>query len=141
MGRLEMTAEELDGFLTSERVIRIATVGDDGWPAVTPLWFVWHDGDFWVWTLTRAKRTRRFEQGTKVAYAVDAGIEYAQLQGVSGRCDHRFVADEEVPLEVRVGFSAKYFHTDHPLEPQPHHRWIRLTPLTVNSWDFRKLPT
>jgi nitroimidazol reductase NimA-like FMN-containing flavoprotein (pyridoxamine 5'-phosphate oxidase superfamily) len=133
-----MTPDELDAFLAEERVLRLATTDVDGWPAVVPVWYVWHEGAFWVWNLTRAKRTARLEAGTPASFVVDGGREYVELRGVSGRLTYRFVPDGEVPLEVRRGFSLRYFGTDHPLEPADHHRWLRLEPDTIASWDFRK---
>jgi nitroimidazol reductase NimA-like FMN-containing flavoprotein (pyridoxamine 5'-phosphate oxidase superfamily) len=139
MGRLSMSPAELDAFLDEERVLRLATLDDDGWPAVVPVWFVWHDGAFWVWNLTRAKRTSRLRTGTKTAFVVDGGEVYVELRGASGRLEYAFVADDDVPLEVRIGFSRKYFDSDHPHEPASHHQWLRLAPTTLASWDFRKL--
>jgi hypothetical protein len=133
-----MSTEELDAFLAVERVLRLATVDEDGWPAVVPVWFVWHEGAFWVWNLTRAKRTARLRAGARCAFVVDGGEAYAELRGASGRLDQAFVAEEDVPQAVRVGFSQRYFGTDHPVEPADHHQWIRFTPLTLASWDFRK---
>jgi nitroimidazol reductase NimA-like FMN-containing flavoprotein (pyridoxamine 5'-phosphate oxidase superfamily) len=138
VGKLTMTAEELDGFLADERVLRLATLDDDGWPAVVPVWFVWHDRAFWVWNLTRAKRTARLHAGTRAAFVVDGGEEYVELRGTSGRLEYAFVTEEDVPHEVRVGFSRKYLHTDHPVEPADHHQWLRLVPTSLASWDFRK---
>jgi nitroimidazol reductase NimA-like FMN-containing flavoprotein (pyridoxamine 5'-phosphate oxidase superfamily) len=138
VGKLTMSSEELDDFLRAERVLRLATVDDDGWPAVVPVWFVWHESALWVWNLTRAKRTSRLQEGTRAAFVVDGGDEYVELRGASGRLDYAFVDDEEVPLEVRVEFSRKYFGSDQPIEPADHHDWIRFEPITVASWDFRK---
>lgn len=138
MASLAMTDEELDAFLTEERVVRLATLDDDGWPAVVPVWFVWHQGALWVWNLNRAKRTARLEAGTRCAFVVDGGSEYVELRGVSGRLEYAFIDEDEVPDEVRVGFSRKYLHTDEPVQPADHHRWLRMAPVTLASWDFRK---
>jgi nitroimidazol reductase NimA-like FMN-containing flavoprotein (pyridoxamine 5'-phosphate oxidase superfamily) len=138
VGRLSMTDAELDAFLDEERVLRLATIDEDGWPAVVPVWFVWFEGAFWVWNLTRAKRTARLRDGTRCAFVVDGGEAYVELRGASGRLEQRFVPDDEVPLDVRVAFSRRYFGTDHPVEPATHHQWLRLAPLTLASWDFRK---
>jgi hypothetical protein len=139
VGKLSMTDRELDEFLDAERVLHLATIDEDGWPAVVPVWFVWHDGAFWVWNLTRAKRTRRLREGTRCAFTVDTGDEYVELQGASGRLEYRLVAEDEVPDAVRVGFSRKYFGVDDPIEPADHHLWIRFVPATMNTWDFRKM--
>lgn len=138
MSDLEMANDEVDVFLDEERVLRLATLDDDGWPAVAPVWFVWHEGAFWVWNLERAKRTPRLRSGTRCAFTVDGGVEYVELRGASGRLEYRFVDEDDVPHEVRVGFSRKYLHTDEPLQPADHHAWIRFEPTTLASWDFRK---
>lgn len=138
MGKLAMSPQERDAYLAEQRVLRLATIDEDGWPAVVPVWFVWFEGAFWVWNLTRAKRTDRLEAGTRASFVVDSGEEYVELRGVSGRLTYTFVADEDVPLEVRRGFSVKYLGTDHPLEPADHHRWLRMAPDSPASWDFRK---
>ena len=139
MADLTMTPEDLDAFLTEQRVLRLATLDDEGWPAVVPLWFVWHEGSIWVWNLTRAKRTSRLRDGTRCAFTVDAGIEYGELRGASGRLDYIFVPDDEVPLAVRSAFSGKYLGTDEPVEAADHHQWLRMTPTTLRTWDFRRL--
>lgn len=138
MGTLSMTPAELDAFFGEERVLRLATLDDDGWPAVAPVWFVWFDGAFWVWNLERARRTPRLRTGTRCAFTVDAGVEYAELRGASGRLEATFIPDGDVPLEVRTAFSRTYLHIDEPVPPADHHAWIRLDPLTTASWDFRK---
>lgn len=138
MGTLSMTPEELDTFLDEERVLRLATLDDAGWPAVVPVWYVWHDGAFWVWNLDRARRSARLAAGTRCAFAVDGGHEYAELRGASGRLHPEPVADEDVPLAVRTRFSERYFGTSTPLEPADHHTWYRFEPRTLRSWDFRK---
>jgi hypothetical protein len=138
VGRLAMEPEELDDFLAGERVLRLATLDEDGWPAVVPVWYVWHDGAFWVWNLTRARRTVQLERGTRCGFVVDAGDDYVELRGASGRCTGARVPDDEVPLEVRVGFSRRYLGSEQPLEPAHHHAWFRFVPDRVASWDFRK---
>lgn len=138
--RLKMTDEELDAFLGEERVLHLATVDDAGWPAVVPVWFVWHDGAFWVWNLDRASRTARLQAGaTKVGVCVDGGVEYAELRGVTAFTDHAFVEDDDVPVQVRTLLGSKYFGLDGPVEPVDDHTWLRLDPVEVQSWDFRKV--
>ena len=138
MGRLAMTDAERDAFLDEERVLRLATVDADGWPAVVPVWFVWHQQAFWIWNLERAKRTARLRDGTRCAFVVDSGRAYGELRGVSGRAEYAFVADDAVPAAVRIAFSQRYFGVDDPLPPADHHAWLRLDPLGPASWDFRK---
>ena len=138
--RIRMTTAELERFLGQERVLRLATIDEDGWPAVVPVWFVWHGGAFWVWNLDRAKRTRRLEaHDTRVAVVVDGGTAYQELRGVHARVRHRFVDDDDTPVDVRATYSRKYFDHDEPIGAVDDHTWMALEPVHIESWDFRKV--
>ena len=138
--RIRMTAPEVDRFLAEERVLRLATVDADGWPAVVPVWFVWHQREWWVWNLDRARRTPRLRaHATRVAVVVDGGVAYHELRGVHARVEHRFVSHEDTPVAVRRAFAAKYFDHDEPLPPADDHTWLALRPVHLESWDFRKV--
>jgi hypothetical protein len=141
---LTMTPEVRREFLDSERVLRLASVDEDGWPAVVPLWFVHHPderGEIWIWNLNRAKRTARLEGGTRCALTIDAGHEYAELRGLSARALPVRIEDDAVPIPVRIRFSQKYLHSDEPLEPAHHHTWFVLQLSLERSWDFRRRAT
>ncbi len=138
--RLRMTEAELDAFLASERVLRLATVDEDGWPHVVPLWFVWRDGVFFVNNLDRSKRTRLLREGARSALTVDAGEEYGELRGVSCRVTQRFLDDDEDTEPLRLAHAQKYLGIDEPLPQMRSHTWLALTPAgELASWDFRKL--
>lgn len=139
MPDLTMAPDALGAFLAEERVVRLATLDAEGWPAVVPLWFVWHDGALWVWNLNRAKRTGRLEAGGRAAFVVDGGRDYLELRGASGRTRPARVPDADVPVEVRLAYAAKYFGSDEPLPPADHHTWFRLVPESLATWDFRRI--
>ena len=44
--RNALTAEEREEFLARKLVARMATQRHDGWPHVTPIWYVWEGGRF-----------------------------------------------------------------------------------------------
>jgi PPOX class probable F420-dependent enzyme len=44
--RNALTPEEREEFLLRKLVGRLATQRSDGWPHVTPIWYVWEDGCF-----------------------------------------------------------------------------------------------
>lgn len=137
--KIRMDDAELSAFLAEERVLRLATVDEQGWPAVVPVWFVWHDGAIWVNNLDRADRTPRLQAGGRVGVCVDAGEEYAELRGVTARVQQQFLDDDEVPEEVRLKMGRKYFHMDQPLPIVDDHTWMRLDLVETQTWDFRKV--
>jgi hypothetical protein len=139
---LTMDAAVRRAFLTEQRVLRLATVDDEAWPVVVPLWFAHHEGErgeLWIWNLNRARRTRRLEAGGRCAVTIDAGHSYDELHGLSARAVPTRVDDDAVPLAVRATYARKYFGSDEPLAPAHHHTWFALALSAERSWDFRRL--
>jgi nitroimidazol reductase NimA-like FMN-containing flavoprotein (pyridoxamine 5'-phosphate oxidase superfamily) len=50
-----LSEAERDAFLTELRVGRLASNRSNGWPHVTPIWYVWEDGRFLL-TLGKSRR-------------------------------------------------------------------------------------
>ncbi len=139
---LTMPSDVRAEFLAVERVVRLATMDDDGWPVVVPLWFVHHPddrGELWIWNLNRARRTARLEAGGRCAITVDAGHDYAELRGLSARVIPSRVDDADVPVAVRAIYARKYFGSDEPLAAADHHTWFALQLSRERSWDFRRI--
>ena len=139
---LTMAPDVRAAFLTEERVVRLATVDDEGWPVVVPLWFVHHvdpRGELWIWNLNRARRTARLEAQGRCGVTVDAGHAYHELRGLTARAIPVRVGDDDVPLEVRTAYAGKYFGRDEPHPPATHHTWFALALSGERSWDFRRL--
>jgi PPOX class probable F420-dependent enzyme len=53
-----LTEDERDAFLADKRVGRLATQRADGWPHVTPIWYLWEEGRFLL-TLGNSRRHLR----------------------------------------------------------------------------------
>jgi hypothetical protein len=144
--RIMMTREELDAFLAGQRTCRVATVDESGRPHVGPLWFAWDGTSLWLYSITRSRRWAQLRRDPRLAVVVDDGHEYGELRGAELSGTGVFVGEAprtgepcpELAAPERL-FAAKYFGTDR----MPHdgrHAWLRLTPDSVVSWDFRKMP-
>src|SRR6516164_5758351 len=118
---IAMNAEELTSFLGEQRTCRFATAGPDG-PHVAPVWFVWDGQALWVYSLTRSQRWANVSRDPRVAVVVDDGHHYHELRGA----------------EIEGQMAAKYFDPPEMIH-DGRHAWLRITPLKMVSWDFRKL--
>src|SRR5438128_10972302 len=77
-----MSPDGLYDCLGNERACRVATVGADGRPHVTPLWFVWDGRHLWLTSIVRSQRWTDLTRDPRVSVVVDAGAGYAELRGV-----------------------------------------------------------
>lgn len=144
--RIMMTPEEVDAFLGEQRTCRVATVSPDGRPHVGALWFVWDGTSLWLYSIVRSRRWADLRRDPRVAVVVDDGTDYGELRGVELSGTVEFVGEAPRTGEPHPAldtperlFAAKNFG----LESMPHdnrHAWLRLTPESVVSWDFRKMP-
>lgn len=143
-GRIAMNDDERDAFLASERTCRVATVGGDGAPHVTPLWFAWDGAALWLTSIVRSQRWTDIERDPRISIVVDAGSDFMELRGVEIRGRAEPVGEvprtgEPVPELDRPEqlFADKYaggtvFHDG-------RHAWLRVVPDKIVSWDFRKI--
>jgi len=139
-----MSEQERDAFLTTERTCRVASVGGDGSPHVTPLWFVWDGASLWLTSIVQSQRWSDLQRDNRVSVIVDAGSEFMELRGVELRGVAHVVgevprtgeplADLETPERL---FADKYAGGD--LRHDGRHAWLRVAPDKIVSWDFRKL--
>ena len=66
-----MTKEEIDDFLSGRWIARLATIGQDGYPHVTPLWYYW-DGKCVYFALTRNRRPfKHLNRDPRCSVAID----------------------------------------------------------------------
>jgi PPOX class probable F420-dependent enzyme len=146
---IAMSAEELSSFLGDQRTCRFATTGPDG-PHVAPVWFVWDGQALWVYSLTRSQRWANVARDPRVAVVVDDGHHYHELRGVEIEGQATVVGpvprtggedpDPDPPelAEPERLLAAKYFGQS-PMVHDGRHAWLRISPLKLVSWDFRKL--
>ena len=139
-----MAPEERETFLRDERTCRVASVGGDGSPHVTPLWFVWDGASLWLTSIVRSQRWTNLQRDGRVSVIVDTGHDFMELRGVEIKGRSEVVgevprtgepnAELEVPERL---FADKY--AGGRVHHDGRHAWLRVSPEKMVSWDFRKL--
>ncbi len=142
--KIAMTTEERDDFLRLQRTCRVATVGADGAPHNSALWFVWDGEALWLNSIVKSQRWTNLVRDPRVSILVDAAEEYFELQGceLMGSVEvvgdvPRTAGDEPALATPERLFGEKY--SGGAFVPDGRHAWLRLVPEKIVSWDFRKL--
>jgi len=148
---IAMSADEMDSFLGEQRTCRMATLGPGGGPHVSPVWFVWDTGALWIYSLTRSQRWADLGRDPRVAVVIDAGEKYADLHGVEMEGEAAVVgpvprtggqaleSPETRGLPHVERLMARKYRGSEEMVHDGRHAWLRITPLKIISWDFRKL--
>jgi len=143
----QVTETEVNNFLNSKLNIQIATIDEEGYPMIQPLWFLYDRNSGKIYAATR-KMTKKIENirrnPEKIYYSIDD--ENFPYKGVKGRGEARIVEDVQRVLPIVEKINAKYLGTnDHPLAKmlldnarKGEEIVIEITPKFFSAWDFGK---
>jgi len=142
--RIAMTPEETDEFLASQQLCRMATIGGDGRPHTSALWFVWDGDSIWLNSVVKSQRFTDVTRDPRVSLIVDGGESFGELRGVTieGRADTvgevPRTGEENADLTApELAFARKYMNRDE-FPYDGGHAWLKITPEKMASWDFSK---
>jgi hypothetical protein len=143
--KIAMSDEERDAHLAQLLVCRIGTVGVDGSPHVSALWYCWDGAALWLYSIIKSQRWVNLQRDQRVSVVIDTGEEYFQLRGVEFIGEVEFVGEQpragepNPDLEEPERLFAQRYWGGAWLGYDQRHAWLRLRPRKQVTWDFRKL--
>jgi PPOX class probable F420-dependent enzyme len=142
-----MSEQEVQDFLGAHIKVQVATVGKDGAPHLTTLFYVVQDGRIAFWTYGTSQKVKNLERDPRITALVETGSDYAELAGVSIQGTAELVRDPDgirrigsaVVTAMSGGADLGDLGRDIG-EPQVAKRvGIVITPDKVASWDHSKM--
>ena len=146
-----MSDSELSAFLDEERTVICATIGQDGFPHLMPLWYVVRDGELWAWTFAKSQKVRNLERDPRATLQVEAGSAYHELRGVMLKTDVTIHRDTERVAEFGLELFRRYAPAgdgelgedvrEMVLAQAPKRVVLQFVECSRATWDHRKLGT
>src|SRR5580765_3171043 len=96
---VRLTDEELIGFLDDNLKVQVATVGPDGAPHLTTLFYVVDEGRIAFWTYGASQKIANLRRDPRITCLVEDGEDYFELRGVSIQGRARLIEDYD---DIRV---------------------------------------
>ncbi|WP_227980761.1 pyridoxamine 5'-phosphate oxidase family protein [Nocardia spumae] len=143
--QIVMSETEITEFLERSRIITLASLGKNGMPHLTAMWYGLVDGEIWFETKGKSQKAVNLRRDPRVTVLVEAGDTYDQLRGVSIEGRAEIVEDAEALFKVGVSvwerYTGPYTEELRPMvEAMLNKRVaIRVVPERIRSWDHRKL--
>jgi PPOX class probable F420-dependent enzyme len=142
---VRMDRAERESFLSESMKVQVATVGGDGSPHLTTLFYVMHDGRLAFWTYARSQKIRNLERDPRITCLVETGDDYFELRGVSISGIAELVRDEHRVRRIGSAVAARMAggadigeRGRAEVERQVQKRVaVLVEPLRVASWDHR----
>jgi hypothetical protein len=147
--QIKMSDAQLASFLDEERTVICATLGQDGFPHLMPLWYLMRDTELWAWTFAKSQKVRNLERAPLATLQVEAGSEYAELRGAMLKCDVTLHRDTERVAAFGAALFERYRGVDPGalddetltmIERQaPKRVVLQFAARQTVTWDHRKL--
>ena len=144
--QIRMSDEELWKFIEERKSLQVATLGADGAPHLTTLWFAVVDGEIVFETFTKSQKIVNLRRDPRIAVLVEDGTRYDELRGVSINGRAELHSDPEVvhPYALAV------MRRNQPEIPEDKlsdvarvmaakRTAVVVKPERIVSWDHRKL--
>jgi len=80
---VRMSEPEVSSFLGENLKVQVASIGRDGAPHLTTLFYVVVEGRIAFWTYARSQKIRNLERDPRLSCLVEDGTDYFELRGVS----------------------------------------------------------
>jgi PPOX class probable F420-dependent enzyme len=105
---IELTSAEQAAMLETARTAILVTIGPDGVPDPTAMWFVVRDGQIVMRTYAKSQKVRNIERDPRVAVLVEDGETYDTLRGLQLTGRIALSRDIDEVLDVVEGLARKY---------------------------------
>ncbi len=144
--QIRMSDEEVRDFIAASKSLQVATIGPDGAPHLTTLWFALVDGRIVFETYSKSQKIVNLKRDPRMAVLLEDGTEYDQLRGVSMNGTAELVSDPRAVKRLAAGVLTRNQpgFSREQAEAAVEHMAAKRTavvfhPEKVVSWDHRKL--
>jgi PPOX class probable F420-dependent enzyme len=144
---VKLTDQEVDELLADNLKVQVASIGPDGVPHLSTLFYIVRDGRIVFWTYGRSQKIKNLERDPRVSVLVEDGVDYFELRGVSITGKAELVTEESRIREIGSAVATRMAHGAdlgdlgrEMVERQVAKRWgVVVEPVKVATWDHRKM--
>jgi PPOX class probable F420-dependent enzyme len=142
-----MTDEELERFLETNMKVQVATIGSDGRPHLTTLFYVMVDGRMFFWTYGRSQKIQNLRRDPRITCLVEDGEDYFELRGatITGKArlleDYDELVDLGGRVATRMAAGADLGELGDQIVAQQARKRVGVIvePERIATWDHRKM--
>ena len=146
-----MSKDDITKYLLEPRIARVSTVGADGSPQQSPVWFLRSEDSIMIAAYRHSQKVRNIRRNPNVSVLIDSGEGGLQLKGVMLAGKAQLIEGEKSP-EIGIATYAKYLPEEivtkdkvaaffrgaaavYPEEIMV----IKIVPEKISSWDYTKI--
>lgn len=145
---IAMSADEISALLGEGGTVQFALYGPDGYPDITPMWYVVDGDTLWMRTYGKSQKVVNARRDPRCCALVETGDRYLELRGVQITGDVEVSDDVDRICWVAARLMVKYEGVDAEHLPAleaayreraPKQVALGLSLSRIVSWDHRKM--
>jgi PPOX class probable F420-dependent enzyme len=109
---VKMTDDELSDFLVANMKVQVATIGPDGTPHLSTLFYVVENGNIAFWTYGRSQKIVNLRRDPRITCLVEDGVDYFELRGATITGKARLIEDYDEILALGSRVAKRMAGTD-----------------------------
>jgi PPOX class probable F420-dependent enzyme len=143
--QIVMSEAEIADFIAGSRTGTLATIGPDGQPHLTAMWYGVVNGEIWLETKAKSQKAVNLKRDPRVSFLIEDGMTYDTLRGASLEGVAEIVDDPDTIFKVGVSVWERYYGTyTEEMKPAVDQMMnkrvaVRIVEHRTRSWDHRKL--
>ena len=98
-----------DEFLTEQKILRLATVGKNKTPHISPVWYRYCGKKFYIGTNTSRQKVKNLKRNSRVSFCVDVGINAPNIYGVMGQGNANLILENAKVKSIAKKILLRYF--------------------------------
>ena len=100
-----------DEFLKSQKVLRLATIGNKKTPHIAPVWYRYAAKKIFIGTNSKTQKAKNILKNNKVSFCVDVGINAPNIYGVMGQGTADLILEKSKVNTIAKKILLRYFKT------------------------------
>jgi PPOX class probable F420-dependent enzyme len=144
---VQMSDEELTDFLVANMKVQVATIGPDGQPHLSTLFYVVDEGRIAFWTYGRSQKIVNLRRDPRITCLVEDGEDYFELRGatVTGKAtlvedyDEIFALGGRVAKRMAGDIDLGDFGDEIVAKQALKRVGVIVEPDKIATWDHRKM--
>ena len=147
-GEIAMSSGEIQDFLESGKTVQVALYGPDGYPDITPMWYVVDESVLWMRTYGKSQKVVNARRDPRCCALIETGDRYLELRGVQVTGDLVVSDDVDRICWIAARLMVKYEGVEAEHIPALEAAYAERAPKQVAlglsqdrlvTWDHRKL--
>lgn len=98
-----------DKFLKSQKILRLATTGNDKTPHIVPVWYLYSSKKIYIGTNTKTRKAKNVKKNKRISFCVDVGVNAPDIYGVMGQGNASLILEKSKVKRIAKRILLRYF--------------------------------